>query len=407
MGENNIHIKLRISKVQINKFFDDYLTQYSQQKITAESYEITLNKPENTSINIHTSANSSKLFLDIPLKFAFLKSAGLFSVEGEGAIMANIEIEYNILPDLSLSTSSTFLNYNWLQKPIVHLGNLNIPAEMLGDVIIHFMKDNLLTKFDNAIQENLDIKALLTEQWIQYATNYQLNQNPDLFLNARLNQITSRYLISDDTHLTLNLDVDMDLKISDKQTDIVPEFNPKFVWNNHYIKACFQDVFVELSYKKIAKIIISQLDGKEFGGKQVLLDSVHITKQSNLEIKASMTSPMTGLITIVCLPVFSKSTQMITLDNLDVNVKANNIIYKLVSPVLESAFTKKIQDLMPLNLTSFIEIFIKKVPKIQILNDQISIIPTFSTPYIESLGLLEDYIELCINIRDIEIEVTT
>ncbi len=405
MGDNNIHFNLHVSKEEINKFIDEYIQQYNQHKITADSYEITLKKPENSNLNIHTSDCSSSVIIEIPLDFTFYKRAGLFSVEGDGSISVCVEVAYDILPDLTYTTTSSLLNYKWLQKPIVHLGTFNMPAEILGDVIIHFMKDNVLSKLDEVIKGKLDLKALLAKQWQQYATNFTLYHNPKLYFNAQLNKIISHHLKSDKTHLNLDLFFDIDVKISDNPVDINTPFNPTFVWKDVLFKDYYQEAFAEFTYKTIANMALSEINGLEFGGKKVILDSINIVNSKNIQIKANLLSPIEGMITIVCHPVFDKATQMVQLQNLDVKVNANNLIYKMVSPVIESTITKKIHENTPLNLKNFMDSYIKKIPEIQIFNNRISLIPKLSTTKIDNIQFLENSLMVQLTIEKMEVDV--
>ena len=405
MDGNSTHLNLHFSKEGINRFINDYMMQYSQHKITTDSYDITLKKSWNTDLNIHTSESSSSVIVEIPMDFTFYKKAGLFSVEGLGSVSICVEIAYDILPDLSYTTKSSLLDYKWTQKPIVHLGTFNLPIEILSDCIIHFMKDGVLSKLDQVIKEHIDLRSLIKKQWKQYATNYQLYLNPSIYFNAELHQITSQHLKAKKTHLKLYMYFDMDIKISDNPIEVSQDFNPKFLWEDAILEDYHQEAQVEFSYHSLAKIILSKISGKEFGGKKVILESVHIHKGDNIEIKANMTSPLEGIITISCLPVLDNVSQMIDLKNLDVNVDANNVIFRLASPVIESAITKKLKESLPLDLTLFMDTYIKKIPEIQLLGNRISLIPSLNRTKIESIQFDQHNINVLLSIENMEIGV--
>ncbi|MCZ2100855.1 MAG: DUF4403 family protein [Chitinophagales bacterium] len=404
-NNNHIHINLHISKEGINQFLNDYMQQYSQHKIESESYEITLNKSKSTDLNIQASENAPSVIVDIPLDFTFYKKAGLFSVEGEGGISVRVEIAYDIHADLSYSTKCTLLDHQWTQKPIVHLGTLNIPVEILSDCIIHFMKEGVLTKLDDVIQEQLDLKAMIQAQWLQYASNFLLLLNPKVYFNADLKRITSLYLKSDSTHLNLDLYFGMDIKLSDRPLDILPEFNPKFGWMTEQVQHSIQEVHGAFSYKSLAKLILSEINEREIGGKKIFLDSIHIAKSAHLEIKANMDSPFEGIITITCIPVLDADTQKIDLKDLHVKVSANNIIYRMASPIIESGILKKLQEVLPFALSPIADTYIKKVPTIQLFNNRISLIPSLKTTKLESFQLHEDHLSLIMLIDNPEVGI--
>lgn len=406
MDGNNTHFNLRFSKEIIYQFINDYIQQYSQHKIVTESYEITLKKTNNTDFKIHTSDCSSSIIAELPIDFIFYRKAGLFSVEGEGAISVSIEIAYDIKENLDYTTKSTLLDYKWLQKPIVHLGTLTIPFETLSDYIIHFMKDNILSKIDTAIKENLNLKALIINQWQQYATDFLVYTNPKVYFNAILNKIISRHLKSDKTHLTLDIHFDIDIRFSDKPTGIIQDFNPVFVWDDNQPDNDCQRAEAVFSYNSIADILLKNIDGKDIGGKNIRLDSVHIRKTDILEIKANLREPIDGIITITGRPDFIQSTHSIDVKNVDVNVHANNVIYKLASPLIESAIRKKILENTPVDLTKLLDPYLKNIPVIQVLSNRISLLPSMSKTRVEAIEFGNNSLSFSIIIQNMEVNIT-
>ncbi len=402
---NSIHINLNVSKAGINQFIHEYMEQFSLNKIETDNYEITLKKSENVLFDVHASETSRAISLDIPMDFTFYKKAGLFSVEGEGGITASVEIHYDIHPDLSISTKSTLLNYQWTQKPKVHLGTLNIPVETLSDCIIHFMKERVLSMLDQAISEKIDLKSLIHDQWQQYASNFILHLNPKMYFNAALNNIISQYLKSDQTHLNLELFFDLDISITDRPLDILPEFNPVFSWKQGDSQAHHLYARGSFSYKSLSKMLISAFNEMEIGGKKVLIDSILISKRNQIEIKANITAPIEGIITLTCTPDIDVETQKVDLKYLDIQVSAGNIIYRMASPMIEKTIIKKIQESLPFDLGQIMDTYTKKIPAIRVFDNRIALIPKLHKTSIESIEFHDDLLEMLIRINNMEVDV--
>lgn len=403
MHDNSILIDFRFSKSKLNTHIQEAFDLYADQKMSVEGLDINIKK--STEATIQVNARQKSIFAEVPVSFNIAKNAGLFSVEGEGSIVANVEIICDIDENFGLKTKTLLHGYRWSEGPILHAGILHIPAEMISNHIIHCMKEGLMEKLDKRLSETADIKKIIHQQMQQYATNYPVHKKPDLYFNGQLLQVESGLFREDEDDIHLDLWLEINAKISDEPVNFEVSTDPLFYWLDKKDKKNSQVVDVEFSYAGLSKMIMTQINGQELGGKKFEIASIHIRNTHSLEIKANMTSPIKSMVTITCLPSLNKTTQKLEIANLDIDIDASNIIYKLSSPIIEKIIRNKVMEMMPFDPAPYLNAFVNKVPPIQLMDNKISLLPTISQLLIRELRFQNQNVLCTLSLEDAEIDV--
>ena len=161
MQENSILIDFKFSKEKLDTFIQGIMDEHLDQTINTEGFEIHLKKSSGT--NVRINARIKSVFADVPLAFVFVKKAGLFSIEGEGSILANMEIQCDIDQNFGLTTKTILHGYQWKDAPKIHLGDMSLPIETISNCIIEYMKQSMLEKLDKRLAETSDIKNIINQ----------------------------------------------------------------------------------------------------------------------------------------------------------------------------------------------------------------------------------------------------
>jgi hypothetical protein len=403
MLENNILIDFRLSKSKLNLYLQEAIDQYKDTKISAGDFEIILINDSNQQIKLE--ARQKSVFAKIPIAFTFAKKAGLFSIEGEGSIQTHLEIICDIDHNFGLKTTTILHGYEWDKGPVLHVGQLNIPVETLSNCVINFLKESMMEKLDKRLAETADIKTAINDQLKQYATNYPVYKKPDLFFNGQLLQVQSGLFREDEHDIHIDMWLELSGKITDEPLKFVIDSEPVFYWLESIPVKSNQIIDIELSYPGLSKMIMTAINGQEIGGKTFELESINIRNTNQLEIKAHMTDPIKGIITITCEPYLDKEAQMLNLKSFNIDIDASNIIYKLSSPIIEKLISNKISTLLPFDPSPYIKGFLAKPPQISLLENKISLIPSYTRILIESLHFTANGIASSIALEDAELDV--
>ncbi len=405
MNDNNIFVDFKLEKSKISSFLIQEFDKLPQKHVILDDMTINFKLSENGGLKI--SARDKSVFAELPVMFDFIRPAGLFSIEGNGAIKIKIEIQCNLDHNFVLTTHTILLGYDWITEPVLHAGQLNIPIETISDCIIRYFKDDVLQKADERIAALLEIKKYINDQILAFGPNYMVHKKPDLYFNFQLLQVQSDVFYEDAENIYLDLWLEIESKISDDPLKFEISPDPRFYWIESKPKDHVQKINIKISYTGLSKMILEEMNGREMGGKAFETESINIRYTTFLEIKISLTEPLKGLITIQCQPYLDRAAQKIFGGDIQIDVHASNFIYKLSSPIIEKIIRSRIESFLPLEASPYFDKFTQKIPVIKLLDNQISLRPKFNSIKIDSLLFSNAGIESSVYLENAKIDIVT
>lgn len=291
------------------------------------------------------------VLLTLPFNVAMLRENGLFSVEGHGSLELDVQINFDINSTLKAHFQSDIKEVKWLEKPVLDLGILNIPMERLIGLIINHYESIITGKIDHKLKQVAD-----------------LNQPLDLvstMLAERLNQVDTKGVYpaiqvrdvvlapiqrsGDDISVRGSIGLDIDLDTERKNHKAIPR---SFSWMEEREGAVYQDIHMTLGYKKLARIIQSEMPSMIQGDKEVVFNNLDIHKRGDrLHIVADIEAPIRAVARVSGVPIASGCPVVsIDLDDIEIEVNPSNIIYKVAIPFMMGFIRKKVEDLLPVPL---------------------------------------------------------
>lgn len=404
MTDNNILIDFRFSKTKISQFLQNQIDNLPEKRLHTDGFDITLRRIENQNIKIN--AVNKSVFAELPIEFKFIKPAGLFSIEGEGSLCLRMKITFDIDQQFLLKTKSLLDGFEWIKEPVLHVGELDIPVETISNCVISYFKGDILEKLDDTISSKSEIKKLIKQQINKFGNNFLIRKKPDLFFNFELIQVQADVIKEDMDDIHINLWVEISSKVTDEPLKFEIINDPGFNWLDKRPKRNIQKIDVEISYNGLAKTILNEINGKEIGGKTFDLESIHIRYTTFLEIKASLLEPMKGIITITCQPYLDREKQLIYAGDLDIDIDAKNIIYKLSSPILEKIIRSRVESFLPFDPKPYFGDFLKNIPVIDLFDNQILLQVKTNKIFIDNFSFLAQHVFCSLDVENAELDVT-
>ncbi len=404
VNENLLFLDLELSKKNIFTFLAPQMGRLTEKPLTIEDYSIQLSTLDIDMIKL--TALHKKLFIQMPLGFKINKIDGIFGLEGEGEMLLDLVMECNIDTNFYLTTKSELIDFTWTKEPKVHVGVLTLPAATIGDFLIKCIKEDLFINLDQKIAETFDLRSTILTQLAKVEPNIMVYSKPALYFNFELVSLQTTGFRDEDGRVHMHIWAEIASKISDETIVFEQTHDPSFHWIDDDIKATNQEVQLQLSYTGLSKVIKQSINGAELGGKSFDIDTVHIRSTSFLEIKANIFQPVKGIITITGKPVFDEQTQELNIQNLNIDINAENFIYKLSSPIIEKIVTNKVNSLLPLNIASLIKPYITKIPSISMFDNIIHLQPTFNQVIIQKFEWSPTHLTITAALQNAEVDVT-
>ena len=401
--DSHIFIDMKVSKLGLIRFFTQFLQKWDERTIQIDGYELKITEPKLNDFKI--SVKGKTIRAGIPVDFDFIKKAGLFSIEGEGHIFAELEIDFDILSDLSFKTDSSLTGHHWIDSPVLKIGTLDIPVETLSNCIIGYMKEKMLDKLDNYLSENVDVQKLIAQQINSYGYNYLISQKPPLYFNLTIDQLLAGKISEDDQDIHIDLWMEITAKITDVIQQFEPGIQPDFIWIDDLPHTHSLNVDIVLSYYGLSKLIMQSLNGADIGGKTFDIESIHIRNTNYMEITAIIREPVKGMVTITGQPYFDQSDHTIHVKDLKVDIEAKNILYKLSSPIIEKILYKKLDALFPFNVAPFFLKYFKNIPAFTFFENRVSLQPEIKSAHLNNVNFQEQQMIITIHLENAEMGV--
>ncbi len=103
------------------------------------------------------SAEGRQIGLKLPLKILVDGDLGIAKVNANGQLVVELQSDIEIGADWKLQTRSRLLDHEWLDKPKLKIGFINISAERLADYIIRRIRSDLESIVDDGLRQNVDL----------------------------------------------------------------------------------------------------------------------------------------------------------------------------------------------------------------------------------------------------------
>ncbi len=307
--------------------------------------------------------NGKRIDVFLPLKIKLIREAGLFTVEGNGAINLHLTVNVEISTALKLKARSELVSHEWIEKPVLEIGALNIPVETLVNLVLKHHESIVTAKIDSSLQKFSDLNLL-----IQGGLDDARKKLSELDLKGnRINLDVDELILSEpkisDGKVVINGIVRPDISINDDavvHSSIVP-----FRWmteadqhltNKVIIPIAFDYDFLEMELRNL-------LQGMEVGGKHFDVQSVKINGGEELNIKMVINDPIRAEVYIKGIPDYNGVEGQLVLNNIDVKVNPSNFIYKLTAPLVNRFVEGKMEEVFPFNINKQLaELVAEKVP---------------------------------------------
>lgn len=401
MEYGTLHYKIELSQAKLNEVIDSGLSEaLSLDAMEVNGVVVYLNKAGDSCSILEGKALNVQVPLDIQVK----KDAGLFSIEGQGGILLDLKLNYDITRDLQLKCKTEIVKHSWTSKPKLELGALHIPVETLMNLVLEHYESVLTAKVDEVINSKSDLVPLV----YQSITSLESHLNNSLPFESevdlkfyRISNLTPR-TVDDTVFINGIIEVDLALQSKNKlKNDQLPLTS--WVTNLDHSRVVKPELVV--SYNDLSRLLVEHLSGSEIGGKKIVIEKLSITGGTIVKLISELSQPIKGKVEVSALPIYNNGGN-ISLSNLDVKVSPSNIVYKLTAPLVNKFIETKIEQFFPLNIQSLIDKQIDNLPK-AVTFPNIKITPGLDNVMISNIQFLEHelYVKLAIENLKLDLKI--
>ena len=357
---NQIDIKPQIST--INMQFDmtvRSLEALLNRQLTGVIYKDSILDNDNLLItawkkeNIKLGFENGIFTYRVPLKL-YIKAGWKFERFGislsdykemNAEIALNFKTSIAINKDWSITTVTTSQGYEWLSKPVLKLGPIDIPITMIADLIVANNMETINTSIDEGLQSSLDLRANAQEAWVMMQEPMLLDEEYQLWMRLSPKSVSAmpitggKGIIRQTSAIKAVAECFVGSKPSFSINYTLPEISPlknaddKFELN----------IVSYIPYDYLDSVTKAQLVGTSytFGKRELKINSVALYGSGkNLIIETGVSGSLNGKLYFEGIPVYRESDSSIIFSDLQFNIKTKNLLVKAAGWIAGSGIEK-------------------------------------------------------------------
>ncbi len=348
--------------------------------------------------------NDKIIKINLPLQFKIIKDAALFSLQSHGSLFLNLKTEFDISPNLTLSTKTKIVDYVWLDEPKIDFGALGFDIEKLVGMIIDHHKDSLSTAIDSSIRQQLNLKQLAEKATNLLKEKLKEVDFRSIKLYAELSEILLEPIQTNGDLIQIKGALRTDLACG--VTNNLQPTDLQLKWVQSLLSDNISYIDINITEEIISDMLCDYINSQEYGGKMLVSTSCTVDfKPSKVSIEMNLVEPIKAVINIDGSPRYNEHEEKLYVENLSVNVNAAGFLYKLSAPLLNKFLSSKIQENLPIDIDTEIKKNLGKYFKGKTSLKNILLSHTIEDVSISKMQFTDQGVNALIKITDIEAKV--
>jgi hypothetical protein len=350
---SNININYKINKKGIVDTFNYVMDDFAKLPLEfpEQNTTVKLKRYGNTKIDIvgQDIKTTVAMNVDVTVK-TFVKD-----FKANGILELSYNTRFDISKDWNLITKTLMTHHQWIAKPKMDLGVINLPIETLSNYIIGKSKVEMEKGIDQSIKESYNLKAIISELANYTLTPYKLDEVFGGWMQMTADSAYFSPAINSANYTSGKIQLRTKMNVSS-----VPPVNtkaaiPTFAWSSALKDSSYMRLFIELEYDYLTNIIRQNFVGKIFeeSGKKVeVVDAVVGKKDNKLMIGVTTKGDFKGQLILLGLPSLDRATNTLYCKDVDVNVKTGNVLHKAAAWLFKGKIKSELDKMLHFNLTS-------------------------------------------------------
>jgi len=309
--------------------------------------------------NIKLGFENGKFIYRVPLKL-WIKAGWKIEQFGislsdyremNAEIALKFQTSVTINKDWTLTTVTTSDGYEWLSKPTLKIGPIDLPITFIADLIIKYNTETINSAIDEGLVQSLDMKSTAQQAWTEIQKPILLDEEYSLWLRIYPKSISAlpisgtKGIIKQTSSIQGIAECFTGKKPPSVINPVLPEITSLqtpgegFIANvasyigYHYLDSVTRLVLVNTKYA--------------FGKKNITITGVSVYGSENKMIIATdVTGSIKGKLYFSGVPEYRAADSSIILKSLEFSVQTKNVLLKSASWLANSGIEKMISKNM-------------------------------------------------------------
>ncbi len=303
-----------------------------------------------------TSLKNDVFTYEVPLKIWVEKRIGALGVSQTPSTTFEMILKFSskffISTDWSINTLTTPNGFDWLSKPVLKYGYIEVPLTPIVGKIISNNQGSIALKIDELIKNDYSMKPYVLQALNMARTPFLASEEyktwvkvdpKDIFLTPL--KSVGREIF---TTLGISANVETIMGTEPAKPSLVTSAPPlKYV---NTVPEVFEVVIANvIPYKEATDLSKKMMVGEKFefkdGKYSIEIKDIEIYGNlENIVLKVDTKGSLNGTIFLKGIPKYSPEKKAIVLENTSIDLKSKNFLLKAAKWILNGVIEKKVQE---------------------------------------------------------------
>lgn len=319
---------------------------------------------------IEVTADGGSFNIKAPLK-VWAKggvSFSSFGVSFSDSKETTFELDLKFKTNISISEdweiiSRTVRNgFDWIKKPVVKLGPVNLPLASMLSGIIEAQQDVIAENLDKEIQPNLHVKPYVQEAWTLIQQPYLLSEDFDVWLKVTPIDILMTDLKGRGRHtgFTMGIKAYTETFVGEKPETVLIADLPQMELVDSVPSEFNIGLSSKISHEQIAELLRQHVLNQRFtfnkNKYEVTVTAIDLYGSDDyLVVEAGLKGSVNGVIYLKGKPKYDHLSQTLYLKDLDFDLDTKNKLIKTASWLAHGSIVDSFEEALTLPLGEQIE----------------------------------------------------
>jgi len=305
--------------------------------------------------NIKINFENGKFIYRVPLKL-WIKAGWKINQFGislsdyremNAEIALKFQTAVSVNKDWTIKTTTTSDGYEWLTKPTLKIGPVDLPITFIADMIIKYNMETINSAIDDGLKQSLDLKTTAKEAWNELQKPMLLSEEYGLWLRVSPKSVSAvpfsggKGIIKHTTSIQAVTECFTGKKPPVLNNPVLPDLIPVTKLSDDFLA----NVVSYIRYEYIDSITRLMLvnTSYDFGKKKITVTGVSVYgNESKMIIATDVTGSIIGKLYFAGMPVYRAADSSIILNDLKFSVQTKNVLVKSASWLANSGIEKMI-----------------------------------------------------------------
>ncbi len=305
--------------------------------------------------NIKLGFENGKFIYRVPLKL-WIKAG--WKIEQFGVSLsdyrelnAEIALKFQtaviINKDWTITTVTFSDGYEWLSKPTLKIGPIDLPITFIADLVIKYNTETINSAIDEGLVKSLDMKTTALDAWKAIQEPMLLDEEYGLWLRINPKSISAMPITGGKGIIkqTSSIQGIAECFTGKKPPTRTNPYLPEITSLNKYSDEFLANVVSYIGYEYLDSVTKANLvnTSYDFGKKKITITGVNVYGSENkMIIAADVTGSIKGKLYFSGLPEYRVADSSIILKGLQFSVQTKNVLLKSASWLANSGIEKMI-----------------------------------------------------------------